>query len=141
MGIIISNSQVYFLGFLFEKHSLHFVGNKGIYSMGKDLIKQNITFCKQRLLRVLHELALLTKQSRKLQPDMTLHLPVMCSTHGFFASCFFRANHEIHLFIFWSLILHRSLTLVPLQLNLHTYKENDWRNYNQIWHRIKAFTV
>ena len=39
MGITISNSQVYFLGFLSEKHSLQYVGNKGIYSVGKDLVK------------------------------------------------------------------------------------------------------
>ena len=31
----ISNSQVYFLEFLSEKHSLKFVGNEDIYSMGK----------------------------------------------------------------------------------------------------------
>ena len=35
-------------GFFFfssEKHSLQFVGNNGIYSMGKDLVKKNLTFC------------------------------------------------------------------------------------------------
>ena len=35
MGITISNSQVYLLGFLSEKYSLQFVGNNGIYSVGK----------------------------------------------------------------------------------------------------------
>ena len=40
VGITISNSQVYFFsGILLEKHSLQFVGNEGIYSVGKDLIK------------------------------------------------------------------------------------------------------
>ena len=28
----------------------------------------------------------------------------------------------------------------PLQINPHTYRENDWRKYNQIWHEIKANT-
>ena len=41
VGITISNSQVYFLGFFFfKKHFLQYVGNKGIYSVGKDLVKQ-----------------------------------------------------------------------------------------------------
>ena len=44
VGITISNSQVYFLG-LSGKHSLLFVGNEGIYNVGKDLVKKNITFC------------------------------------------------------------------------------------------------
>jgi len=43
-SITISNSHVYFLGFSLEKHSLHFVGKDDIYSVGKDLVKQNITF-------------------------------------------------------------------------------------------------
>ena len=46
VGITISNSQVYFLGFFFfEKNFLQFVRNKGIFSVGKDLVKQNTTFC------------------------------------------------------------------------------------------------
>ena len=46
VGITISNSQIYFLGFFFsKKHSLQFVGNEGIYSMSKNLVKQNTTFC------------------------------------------------------------------------------------------------
>ena len=43
VGITISNSQVYF--FFPEKHSLQFVGNESIYSVDKDMVKQNITFC------------------------------------------------------------------------------------------------
>ena len=46
VGITISNSQVYFLGFFFfEKNFLQFVGNESIYSVGKDLVKQNTIFC------------------------------------------------------------------------------------------------
>ena len=40
VGITISNSQVYFLGFSLWKRSSQYVGNKGIYSVGKDLVKQ-----------------------------------------------------------------------------------------------------
>ena len=57
VGITISNSQVYFLGFFFfEKHFLQFVGNESIYSLGKDLVKQNTIFyqtkCFTRTLQV-----------------------------------------------------------------------------------------
>ena len=46
MSITISNSQVYFLGFPFKKHFLQFVGNDGIYSVGKEFGKANTTFCR-----------------------------------------------------------------------------------------------
>ena len=39
VGIKISNSQVFLLGFSLWKHSLHFVDNKGIYSVGKEFGK------------------------------------------------------------------------------------------------------
>ena len=45
VGITISNSQVYFLGFFSKKHFLQFVSNESIYSVGKNMVKQNITFC------------------------------------------------------------------------------------------------
>ena len=38
--------------------------NEDIYSVGKKLVKQTQLFAKQNLLRVLHELALLTRQMR-----------------------------------------------------------------------------
>ena len=45
VGTTVSNSQVNILGFFFyKKHSFQFVGNEGIYSVDKDLVKQNITF-------------------------------------------------------------------------------------------------
>ena len=46
VGITISNSQVYFLRVFSLKSTLQFVGNEGIYiyNVGKDLVKQNITF-------------------------------------------------------------------------------------------------
>ena len=49
VGITISNSQVYSLGFFFfEKNFLQFVGNESIYSVGKDLVKQNTIFCQTK---------------------------------------------------------------------------------------------
>ena len=62
MGITISNSQVYFLS---EKHSLHFVGDDGIYSVGEDLVKQNTTFFQTETFMDPRELALLARQLRK----------------------------------------------------------------------------
>ena len=46
MGITISNSQVYLLGFSLKKHSLQFVGNEGIYSVGKEFGKVTKLFAK-----------------------------------------------------------------------------------------------
>ena len=51
VGITISNSQIYFLGFFFsKKHSLQFVGNEGIYSMSKNLVKDRKASCRERVL-------------------------------------------------------------------------------------------
>ena len=41
MGVL---SSVYFRVFSLKKHSLQFVANEGIYSVGEDKVKQNITF-------------------------------------------------------------------------------------------------
>ena len=63
VGITISNSQVYFLGFFFfEKNFLQFGGNKGIYSVGKG---KTSLFAKQRVPRVLRWLASPKRQDRK----------------------------------------------------------------------------
>ena len=57
------------------------MGIEDVYSVGKDLVKQNFTFCQIESFacwpfpRDTHE---------NLQPAMTLHLPFMCSTCGFF---------------------------------------------------------
>ena len=59
--------------------------NLGIYSVGKNLVKQNIIFCQI-------ECFVSTSQDdisrENLQAGMTFHLSVMCSTRGFFASKF-----------------------------------------------------
>ena len=46
VGITISNSQVYLLGFSLKKHSLQFVGNEGIYSVDKEFGKVIKLFAK-----------------------------------------------------------------------------------------------
>ena len=60
----------------------------------KDLVKQHNFFSKQTVLWVPRRLALFSKHSRNLKPNMTLQLPVMCSTHGIFAGYFLQASHE-----------------------------------------------
>ena len=64
VGITISNSQVYLLGFLSKKHYLQFLINGGIYSVGKEFGKTSQLFVKQKLLRILHGMTLLAKHSR-----------------------------------------------------------------------------
>ena len=39
VAITISNSQMFYQGFLSAKHSLHFMDNEGIYSVEKNLVK------------------------------------------------------------------------------------------------------
>ena len=54
--------------------------------MGKDLVKQNITFLPNReFYEYLAGWPFSRDTHENLQPGMTLHLPVMCSTCGFFA--------------------------------------------------------
>ena len=50
VGITISNSQFYFLRFFisFKKHSIQFMDNENIYSVSKNIAKQNITFCQTK---------------------------------------------------------------------------------------------
>ena len=59
MGITISNSQVYLLGFSLWKSSLQFVGNKGIYNVSKEFGKALYFFAKQKVSRVSRKMALL----------------------------------------------------------------------------------
>ena len=54
------------LGFSLRKASLQYVGNKGIYSVGKDLVKQNDKLAKQNVSRVFYEKALPARHLRKL---------------------------------------------------------------------------
>ena len=71
VGITISNSQVYLLGFSLWKALLTLMGNKSIYSVGKEFGKANKLFAKQRVSRVLRKMALLAKHLRTSQPGLT----------------------------------------------------------------------
>ena len=88
IGMTISNSQVFCQGFFSEKYSLHFVGNEGIYSIGKEFGKVLFHFAKQRVSWVPHKMAFLTKYQQTGQAGMTLQLLVMCFTRGLLTGCF-----------------------------------------------------
>ena len=64
VGITISNSQVYLLGFSLKKYSLQFVGNEGIYNVSKEFGKALYFFGKQNISRVSHKMVLLVKHSQ-----------------------------------------------------------------------------
>ena len=53
------------------------MSNEGIYSVGKEFGKTLFLFVKQRVSRVPHEMAFLTKYSQIWQLGMTLQLLVM----------------------------------------------------------------
>ena len=88
VAITISNSQVFYQGFLSTKHSLHFMDNEGIYSVRKEFGKALFHFAKQRVSWVPHEMVFLAKYSRTGQAGITLQLLVMCFIHGLFTGCF-----------------------------------------------------
>ena len=91
--------------------------------------------CQLVISRVFHRMALLAKHLRTWQSSVTLQLPIMCSTCGFFyrllLTSFALASRKLHWFIFeaWFFtdLSHSSLTNKPTYI-----QGNDWRNYNQI---------
>ena len=122
VGITISNSQVSFLGFSLWKHSLQFVGNKGIYSVGKDLVKQNFTFCQTESFVTTSQAGLTCETLAKTSNLAWLFIFHSCALHVTLSQVSFsRDTRENHLFILWSLSLntlsHSSLTI----RNQHTY--------------------
>ena len=112
--------------------------------MGKVLVKQNITFCQTNIfvgplwVGLTHE---------TIAENPAWHNS-SSSSHVLYMSLFSRvASRETVASQLWNLLdqlLELDSSSIfhthPLQLNPHTYRENDWRNYNQIWHGIKANT-
>ena len=90
------------------------MGNEDIYSVGKDLVKQNMTNLPNRMF---HEYFAGRPYPRDtceiLQAGMTLHLPIMCFTRGYFAGEFL-ARHSRNLLVHpFKLESSHSLTLIP----------------------------
>ena len=127
MGITISNSQVYFLGFSLWKYSLQYVGNGGIYIVGKDLVKQTWQISQTECFTSISQESL-TRETLAKTPGWHDFSP---SSHVLYTwliswDSFSCASREIHLFILLSLnlhtLLHLSLT-IKNHLNIEKY---DW---------------
>ena len=127
------------------KHSSTFVGNGGIYSVGKESVYQiwqfSKTECFASILRegLTHET--LTKTSY-LHPILTLCTLVMCRAH---ASLRKKLTHELPTktaLVFNCLESSHSLCLSHITLtnkSIIKYRVHKIEhNYNQIWHGIKA---
>ena len=136
-GITIFNSQVYLLVFFSLKNTPYNLWVMRVFTVWvKNLVKQ-LYFLPNRMF---HRMTLLMKHSQTWQPGVTLQLPVMCFTCGLFPRLLLASYSRTALIHFLKLdsssISHTHL----LQINPHTYKENDWRNYKKFWHGLKANT-
>ena len=90
------------------------MGNEGIYSVGKDLAKQNTTFCKTESFTSTSRDGLTYGDAREnLQAGMTLHLPVMCSKHGSFVGKLLARHLQNPLVHPFKLESSHSLTFIP----------------------------
>ena len=121
MGIL---SSVYFRVFSLKKHSLQFMGNVGIYNVGKDMVKKNITFCQTESFTSPSWVGLPHETLVKTSKLAWLFIFQSCALHVAFSQVsFLWDTHENHLFIIWSLSLHTlshsSLTIK----NPHIYNE------------------
>ena len=106
--------------------------NEGIYSVGKDLVKQNLTFCQTESFVSPLRVGLTCKTLVKISSLAWLLIFRACALHlALSRVSFSQDTHENHLFILWSLsfhtLLHSSLTI----WNPHTYREK--------W--LKKFTI
>ena len=116
MGIL---SSVYFRVFSLKKHSLQFMGN-----VGKDMVKQNITFCQTESFMSPSWVGLPHETLVKTSKLAWLFIFQSCALHVAFSwVSFSRDTCENRLFILWSLSLHTlshsSLTIK----NPHIYNE------------------
>ena len=96
------------------------MGNEGIYSVGKDLVRQTWQISQTECFASISREDLTCET--KFQAGMTLRLLVMCSTCGLFREL---ASHEIHLFILLNLSFH------TLSHSSHTIKNT--HKYREIW--------
>ena len=106
--------------------------NEGIYSVGKDLVKQNLTFCRTESFASPLRVGLTLKTLMKISSLAWLFIFQSCALHVALSQVSFSWDtRENHLFILWSLSLHTfshsSLTI----WNPHTYREK--------W--LKKFTI
>ena len=105
------------------------MGNEGIYNVGKDLVKENITFCQIECFAttsrvgLTHEILAKTSRLAWLFIFQSYALHIALSRVSFLWD-----TREIYLFILWNLSLHtlsHSSLTIRNPINIGKY---DWRN-------------
>ena len=100
------------------------MGNEGIYSVGKDMVKQNITFCQTESFASLSRVGLTRETLAKTYSLARLFIFKSCALHlAFFMGKLLARQSRNPLVHF---LKHESSPIsltYPLQLNPHTYKE------------------
>ena len=90
------------------------MGNEGIYSVGKDLVKQKHNFLPNRMFReYLAKWPLPRDICENLQAGITLHLSVKCFTRGSFTGKLLARHSRNPLVHRFKLKSSHSLTLIP----------------------------
>ena len=127
-----------------QKHSLTFVSNVGIYSVGTEGVYQIGQSSKIECFASVSQEGLTHKLLAKhscLHPVLTLRIPVMCRAHASFRRML---NRKLPVKTLQSSIC-LSLYIFPLSHTTLTNKSHNKykvqkieHNYNQIWHGIKA---
>ena len=109
--------------------------------MGKNLVKQNTTFCQTKTFSSPSRVG----PSRETVAKLIAWHNSSSSSHvlymWFFRRLLLASQSQNPLVQLLKLDSSPISHTYPLQLNPHTYRENDWRNYDQIWHGIKANTI
>ena len=127
-----------------QKHSSIYVGNVGIYSVGKDRVYQKWqsgkTECFTGILRegLTHETL---AKTRCLHPVLTLRIPIMCRAHASLLGKLPRELPTKTASVFnlpWVFTLSLSHTTFTNESNMKYRVQKIEQNYNQIWHEIKA---
>ena len=127
MGMTIFNSQGLWLGFSFWKHSSQYVGNGGIYSVGKDLVEHKWQNNKKNVSQVFHRKALPMNFSRDLQLSWLFAFQ-LCALHvTTLQDSFSRTSCEIHLIFNMRLSLH-TLSHTTLTIKSHIKCKIKWSN-------------
>ena len=145
VGNTFSNNQVYFQWFSLWKHSLQYVGNDGIYSVGRDMVYQiwqnsktecfaGISWegltCEILLKTSCHHLSWLFafQSCVELMAHFARRLLTSYPRKLLWSSICLESSHSFS---------HTTYTMKShIKYRVHKIEEN----YNQIWHGIKANT-
>ena len=115
----------------------NFVGNEGLYSIGKGMWKGTLKFIRQTVSWVTRKLAWVANDSQNLAWQRLFKFQHVLLTWPFYELVFTsqsQASHEFFIFTESSPISHTQ----PLHYIPQKYREMIEQNYNQIWHEINT---